>query len=255
MMTTSIAVLDTAAKHRADWLWDSYQMAREASRSAEAFVVPAAQWDPGTAVKMINVLRLGGVRVWRAPAFTANGKTYPAGSFIIGSQPFFPYVTDLLTPQRYPDLRVSPGGPPKRPYDITGWTLNYQMGVQVDRVAERVTAATTTVDVAGWSAAGPPSGRHAGLLALDPRANGSFIAVNRLLKAGAAISRSLSPLAVLGEQWPAGTFLVQPDASGALPGRPGGLTVGIVDPVPDRTLPLKAPRIGLYHGWGGNMDE
>src|SRR5262245_1372862 len=156
--TTSMAVLDIAAKRRQEWLYDIYQMGRDAIRANanETFIVPANQWDPPTAVKMINVLRLGGVEVERATAaFSAGGKKYPAGSFVIrGAQPFSPYVKDLLTAQRYPDMRVSPGGPPKRPYDITGWTLNYQMGVQVDRVTTLLSVATTAVDeapVPEWS--------------------------------------------------------------------------------------------------------
>src|SRR5262245_23137690 len=218
MMTTSIAVLDTAAKHRADWLWDSYQMAREASRSAEAFVVPAAQWDPGTAVKMINVLRLGGVRVWRAPAFTANGKTYPAGSFIIFPQPFFRYAIDLLTPQRYPDLRLSPGGPPKRPYDITGWTLSYQMGVQVEHIVGLPSMVVTEVDGAQKPPSSIPSfqpgpGARDLPVVLDARANDAYIAVNRLLKAGVAVSRFSTPVAVGSETWPAGSFVAPLDAN------------------------------------------
>src|SRR5262249_32494751 len=86
MMSTSLAVLDVAAKHRVDLLYDSFQMARDARRGhiREEFVVSANQWDPGTAVKMINVLRLGGVGVTRAVRpFTITGKTYPTGSFII----------------------------------------------------------------------------------------------------------------------------------------------------------------------------
>src|SRR5262245_9029622 len=156
--TTSMAVLDIAAKRREEWLYDVYQMGREAIRSnaRETFVISANQWDPPTTVKMINVLRLGGVEVEQATAsFTAGGKPYPAGSFVIrGAQPFSPYVADLLTAQRYPEMRVSPGGPPKRPYDITGWTLNYQMGVQVDRVTTPLSVATTAVDeapVPEWS--------------------------------------------------------------------------------------------------------
>src|SRR5438094_8900343 len=99
---------------------------------------------------MINVLRLGGVEIERArAAFDAGGRHYGAGSFVIrGAQAFEPYVKDLLTPQMYPDMRLYPGGPPKRPYDITGWTLSYQMGVTVDRVSETAIIATTPVDVA-----------------------------------------------------------------------------------------------------------
>jgi hypothetical protein len=205
MVTASMAVLDIAAKRRQEWLYDIYQMGRDAIRSHanETFVVSADQWDPPTAVTMINVLRLGGVDVERATApFSAGGKQYPAGSFVIrGAQPFEPYVRDLLTPQVYPDMRLYPGGPPKRPYDITGWTLNLQMGVAVDRVTERASVATTPVDVAPVPA---PT--------LDPHQNDSFITINRMLKAGTPV------------RWG------------------------------DRVL-TKAPRLGVYHAWGGNMDE
>jgi hypothetical protein len=70
-----------------------------------------------------------------ASSFTANGTAYPAGTVILpASQPFRPYLIDLMEPQHYPDLRAYPGGPPKRPYDMTGWTLPLQMGVKVIRV-------------------------------------------------------------------------------------------------------------------------
>src|SRR5207247_11024785 len=110
----------------------------------ETYVEPADQWDPGTAARMMNVLRLGGVEIERATAaFSAGGKQYGAGSYVIrGAQPFEAYVKDLLTPQVYPDMRLYPGGPPKRPYDITGWTLSYQMGVALDRVNEAATVPT-----------------------------------------------------------------------------------------------------------------
>src|SRR4029077_12351310 len=119
--------------------------------------------------------------------FSAGGKQYGAGSFIIrGAQPWEPYVRDLLTPQVYPDMRLYPGGPPKRPYDITGWTLNYQMGVTVDRAMERVDVATEKVDIAQ-----PPRVVTASLtdvgqyyVAIDTRLNDGFTAINRLLKDG-----------------------------------------------------------------------
>jgi len=279
MLTTSMAVLDIGAKRRQEWLYDAYQMARDAIRlhERETFVVPADQWDPATAVKLVNVLRLGGVEIERATAaFSAGGKQYGAGSFIVrGAQPFEAYARDLLTPQVYPDMRLYPGGPPKRPYDITGWTLSYQMGVRVDRVAEAVSVATERVDVARVPQTNVPA--HARVYALDPRENDAFIAVNRLLQAGDTVSRARGAVTVDGEQWPAGTFLVAAGAategrvdqiarslgvrvgvqSGVGPGSERGQTgvrVGS-DPSPTPVWRLRAPRIGLYHGWGGNMDE
>jgi hypothetical protein len=269
MVTTSMAVLDIAAKRRQEWLYDIYQMGRDAMKNnaKETFIVPADQWDPPTAVKMINVLRLGGVEVERAAApFAAGGKQYAAGSYVIrGAQPFEPYVKDLLTPQVYPDMRLSPGGPPKRPYDITGWTLNLQMGVRVDRLTEAVSVATTKVEVAPPPFVTPPGsdrpvladGRTA--LALDPRENDSFVVVNRLLKAGDAVYRASSALGVGATEWPAGAFVVTPGAGTA--GRLSqaakalGVSVASLDRPPTDVVRVKPPRIGLYHGWGGNMDE
>ena len=266
MLTTSMAALDVGAKRREEWLYDIYQMGRDAIRAnaRETFVIPVEQWDPGTAVKLVNVLRLGGIEVERASApFSAGGRRYGAGSFLIrGAQPFEAYVKDLLTPQVYPDMRLYPGGPPKRPYDITGWTLSYQMGVRADRIAETVNVATEAVDVATM----PPGTMPAGIAgqpyygAIDPRANDAFIAVNRLLKDGLPVYRATQAIAGGGTDYPAGLFLMDPATnSGSLvdAARPLGVNV-VVGPVVASNPPrvrIRAPRIGLYHAWGGNMDE
>src|SRR5262249_1800810 len=162
----------------------------------------------------------------------------------------------------YPDMRVYPGGPPKRPYDITGWTLSYQMGVRADRVAEAVDVATEKVDVATM----PPGMVPAGIagqpyyFAIDPRANDAFIAVNRLLKEGVPVYRATQAIAAGGAEFPPGAFLAPPTASTRAlsdAARSLGLTVA-VGPTEASAPPrvrLRAPRIGLYHGWGGNMDE
>ena len=99
-------------------------------------MVPPTQWDPPTAVTLVNTLRRGGVEVEEAlEDFTAGGTAYPAGSFVLrGAQAFRAYLRDLLRPQRYPERRGASGGS-DRPYDITGWTLPLQMGVRVDEVS------------------------------------------------------------------------------------------------------------------------
>ncbi len=263
MLTTSMAVLDLGAKLRTEWLYDIYQMARDQMKAgaSETYIVPAGQWDPGAAVRMVNTLRLGAVEVERATApFTAGGTSYAAGSYIIrGAQPFLPYVRDLLNPQVYPDRRLYPDGPPEPPYDISGWTLNLQMGVRVDRVHEAVAVAAERVQRAPRPA-GAVTGTARAAYAIDTRSNEAFIAVNRLLAAGDAVSRATSNVMVGGSSWPAGTFLVSPGTGTHARleqiARDLGLQVAALDALPASGLTrLRAPRVGLYNAWGGNMDE
>ena len=69
-----------------------------------------------------------------------QGKTYPAGSFVVlTNQAFRPHVIDMFEPQDHPDNFAYPGAPPTRPYDNAGWTLAFQMGVEFDRVLEPFT--------------------------------------------------------------------------------------------------------------------
>ena len=186
---------------------------------------------------------------------------------IRGAQPFEPYVKDLLTPQVYPDMRLFPGGPPKRPYDITGWTLSYQMGVKADRVAEAVDVATERIDVAPVPT-GSVAPQPATAYAIDPRANDAFVAINRLLKGGDAIYRARTETSVGGAMWPAGTFLVAPAAGTAARlnqiATSLGLRIGAVDATPSNTLRVelsdvwkvktprvgRLPRLGRQHGRG-----
>jgi len=255
MVTGSMAVLDIGAKRKEEWLYDLYRMGRDAidKGEKETYVISAEQWDPGTAARLVNVLRWGGIEVEQATAsFDAAGKRYPAGSYLVrGAQAFRPHLTDLLNPQVYPDRRLYPDGPPEKPYDITGWTLPFQMGVKVEKVLESVTASTSPVD---WAKPAPASveGRAGWGYAIDGRSNDAFTLVNRLLKGGAAVSRSRAGLF----DWPPGAFVVQTGSDRIeAAARDLGLRVRSLAEAPGDLVSLRLPRIGLYHGWGGNIDE
>src|SRR5258707_8092201 len=50
------------------------------------------------------------------------------------------YAKDLLEAQHHPNRTNGAGGPPKRSYDMAGWTLPYQMGVRADMIKETFNA-------------------------------------------------------------------------------------------------------------------
>ena len=213
-------------------------------RDPRAFIISADQPDFATATKFINALRETGITIQRATAdFTANGKTYPKGSFVVfTAQAFRPHVMDMFEPQVHPDVFPIPGGPPTPPYDNAGWTLAYQMGVQFDRVLESFTGPFSPVTE--WnlpmpSVALPAPG--AASYTFSPSQNNAFIAVNRLLKANAQVGQLAN-----------GDFVVS-----SLRGVPTdlGLTVSTV-PRPSRpSRSLRLPRIGLWDQYGGSMDS
>lgn len=130
------SVLYQAATRRADLLRNFYRIGkRAASRTSPwAFVVPAAQQDAGAARRLLETLAFGSVEVERA---TAPIGEYPAGSYVIRmQQPYSSFAKTLLERQQYPDLREYPGGPPKRPYDVTAHTLPLLMGVKVAAIEQ-----------------------------------------------------------------------------------------------------------------------
>ncbi|MEJ5367670.1 MAG: M14 metallopeptidase family protein [Bryobacteraceae bacterium] len=132
------SLLDTAALRRDLFLKGFYDILRRAATRTNpyAFVIPAAQDDPGAARRLLETMDFALVEVERASApFTAAGREYPAGSYVIRmQQPYSAFAKALLERQKYPDLREYPGGPPKRPYDVAAHTLPLLLGVAVDTI-------------------------------------------------------------------------------------------------------------------------
>ena len=92
---------------------------------------------------------------------------------------------DMFEPQDHPDDIPYPGGPPRPPYDVTGYNIAYSMGIKFDRILDGV---RRSVREARRIVAPPPPGKVAqapsgGGYLLSHQVNDAFVAVNRLLKA------------------------------------------------------------------------
>lgn len=233
-------------------------------RDPRGYILPSDQADFNTATRFVNALIKGGVDIHRATApFTAAGKSYPAGSYVIkAAQAFRPHLRDMLEPQDHPNDFQYPGGPPRPPYDVTGYTLAYQMGVNVDRILDAFDGpfeklARTPVALGGGTVGVPLKGRTAGYL-LSHRLTDAFTATTRLLSAKEDVYWLKAPFAVGGRTFEAGTIYI--------PSKP--TTKGVVDKLAaelgmaftattakpaGEALKLNPVRIGLWDQYGGSM--
>ncbi len=175
-MIASRSLLSLAAKYRADYLRNFYELGRRAVASLSstdsplAYLIPAGQGRDENIAKLINAFVGQGIEVYRldrelhvqfepqgrqqisfSAGYDANGQRQtiggkffnqksatqetPLGSYIVFlNQPQRANVQSLFEAQHYPTRRTATGEA-ERPYDVAGWTLPMQMGVEARTVA------------------------------------------------------------------------------------------------------------------------
>ena len=132
----AMALLSNAARNRRFWLENFHRVTQRAVEGWDewpaAWAIPAEQANRVGLESVLRILAMGDVEVRPAEAsFEAGGRSYPAGSYVVlMRQPWASFAQTLLVEQEYPDLREYPGGPPKRPYDVTAHALPLLMGVE-----------------------------------------------------------------------------------------------------------------------------
>ena len=229
-------------------------------RDPRGYIIPSDQPDFANATEFVNALLKTGITVLKASAaFPVNGKNYPAGSYVVKTaQAFRPHVMDMFEPQDHPNDFAYPGGPPNRPYDITGWTLAMQMGVQFDRILDGFdTPAASFAKIDGLLpppaavVSGPAS--PAGYL-ISHRINNSFIVTNRLLKANCEVYWLKTEQPGMGS----GAIWVPASAQARAVLERGSKELGVpVTAVAQKpsgeALKLHPIHIGLYDSYGGSM--
>ena len=167
-MIAARSILSMASKFRADYLRNFYELGRKNIQppvnkgETIAYMIPAGQARDEAVAKMLGTLVDQGVEVFRLDRelhvvfnhevlqrtnpVTERLGTYklagqltemhevPLGSYIIFlNQPQRKNVEVLFEPQIYPN-RLTAQGQAERPYDVAGWTLPLQMGVEAHAV-------------------------------------------------------------------------------------------------------------------------
>ncbi len=162
------SLLAQTAADRAEWLASFAQVERNAVAGNRApgrgdwpatIVIPAQPARDTAVNAALRILQRGQVEVRRTTAaFSDAGRRYDAGSYLIATaQPYGAFAKALLERQHYPDLREYPGGPPKRPYDVTAHTLPLLYGFDVAFLRDAPPVVATPlapVPATPWVAAG-----------------------------------------------------------------------------------------------------
>ena len=265
-LTLSLSLIKTAHLYKEDFLYNFYRMYKNSIETREkgepfAFIIPSKQRDYPTALRMLDILMFGGVEIQQAKEdFFAEGKLYPAGSFVVKmSQPYKPYAQALLEKQKYPDIRQYPGGPPVPPYDNAGWTLPLQMGVDCERIETPFEAKLEKLGKVPLPSVAAPKPSSA-YIVLDSRMNASYAVAFALLKNNVEMFRSKENIEKPRCKAEAGSFIFKntPEVQKLLPSllEKWHLQAYELDNISDIPhSPLKNPRIGLYQSWRANMDE
>jgi len=158
------SVLGIAAKFRSEYLRNFYELGRQNTTAIAApdepiaYLIPAGQGRDESVAKLVGALVEQGVEVHRLDrelhaaygpqvlqrtnsasdklgsyrriiAHTSGFHEVPTSSYIVFlGQPQRRNVLALLEPQVYPN-RTNSQGEAERPYDVAGWTLPMQLGV------------------------------------------------------------------------------------------------------------------------------
>jgi len=270
MVTASRATLKFAAKFREELNYNRYQSGRDVIRKYRntapyAYIVSQQQHDPMAPVELLRRFAFHGVRVHQLDRdVSLGGTSHARGSWVIPmDQEFAELVREVFEVQKYPEMGDD------LPYDAAGWTLPFQMGVNVAEAGVPLTAEfraamkpvrgtpdawgksaeypfTTNAVAAGITVPGGITGSGEHVL-LDPAHNNTFRFVTRALGAGATVRyvkmSSGTRWAVSGvaaaqaDAW-AKELSVRAERVAALPAGP------------------EAPkRVALYKAAPGNMDQ
>ncbi len=147
-MTAARSLLQLAAKYRPRFLRNFYDLGKanltRVKDDPVAFIIPAGQPNAGTVSRFLEILMAQGMEIheMKQELYVKHEKELPGyhelplGSFLVFvNQPQKNNVLSLFEKQVYPDRRGA-NGEAEQPYDVAGWTLPLQMGVEYETIWE-----------------------------------------------------------------------------------------------------------------------
>ncbi|VFU12014.1 conserved exported hypothetical protein [anaerobic digester metagenome] len=215
------------------------------------YVIPAVQKDMPDTVLMIQNLLDNGLEIGKAnTGFQVEGKSYPAGSYILKmNQPFSRLAFALFERFAWPT-----GSPP--PYDATAWQYDLMRDVKVDRIDDPDILSINAPLITDVALTGTTSGEiSAGYYVIDHNS------INNIVTLAFALAENNFNLFIAKEAdngvIDAGDLVIPAEQEGVYELLTDlveelGLTMhSVSDEVAVELHKFNAPRVAMFHAWNG----
>ena len=215
------------------------------------WVIPATQRRKADAADLVNELRKQGVEVQKAGSgFKVGNIEVAAGDYIVrADQPYRTLADMYFAVQNYP-----PANP--RPYDDTGWTMQYMRDVTVKPVHDKaILDKPMTLLTADAKAPGGVDGSGSTLVVEHTGDNN--LVTFRYTNQDVRMMVAEDDFDLNGHKLRAGALII-PNADAKLDAslKDLGLSAWRVGAAPSvKTHEMKLPRIGYVHSWSRTQDE
>lgn len=176
------------------------------------YIMPKKQHDESELVNLVNLLKEHGVSVYELTGeINVNNRIYNSGDIVIPlSQPFRPFIKEVMERQKYPLRHYTPNGKIIKPYDITSWSLPLHKGVkaiEIDDNSNEIASRLKKVNENYLLKGEAPKG-YWGVL-LNVNNNESFRLAFTALTKGLEVKRTEEEVNVDGNVIPKGSFLIE----------------------------------------------
>src|ERR1017187_9363435 len=217
-----------------------------------AWVVPAAQRRKADAADLINELRRQGIEVHTSSAACKIGNVdVAAGDYVIrGDQPYHTLLEMYFGVQNYPVANP-------RPYDDTGWTMQYMRNVKLHKIADKaILEQPMNLLTSDAKASGGVAG-EGGTLVVEHTSDNNLMTF-RFRNRDVQMKVAEEDFDLNGRMLRSGALIIsnadRPKLEAQL--KDLGLSAWAVAATPKvKTHAMTIPRIGYIHSWSRTQDE
>jgi hypothetical protein len=218
---SSISTLEASSKHRADLLSNFYKYRSTAIEEGQKepvreYILPR-RGNVSNVDRLAQIMVEHGAEVKRASAeFTAEGKTYPAGSYVIPlAQPAKRLIRVMLDQEVLMETKFVEAEERRRKrrqgseiYDVTAWSLPLQFNVECVAAGTASNGNFAAVKL-GDTPAGSVSGQAQVAYLIPWGTNSAAQFLTHALKADLKVLSTDREFKMSGKTYPAGTLIVK----------------------------------------------